>query len=93
MSGEISVVIYDPETLSVIIEDTNEISASMSIPEYVGATPYEGAYEVTPVMNNNIVLETEGKMMQDDVTVKKIPHYEIENESGGTTVYIAMEVE
>ena len=31
--------------------------------------------------------------MKDDVTVKKIPFYNVSNTAGGTTVYIGKEVE
>ena len=50
---------------------------------------YEGEYEVTPSMKNDITLETAKKLMTDNVTVKKIPRYDVSNEAGGTTVYIA----
>lgn len=50
---------------------------------------YEGDYEVTPSMKNDITLETAKKLMTDNVTVKKIPRYDVSNEAGGTTVYIA----
>jgi len=55
--------------------------------------PYDGDYEVMPTVEDNIVLNTKQKTMLDDVTVKKIPVYEIDNPQGGTTVYIAMEIE
>ena len=51
---------------------------------------YEGEYEVTPSMKNDITLETAKKVMTDNVTVKKIPRYDVSNEAGGTTIYIAM---
>lgn len=55
-----------------------------------GGEPYEGAYEVTPRVEAT-VLRTEGKTMEKDLTVKKIPYYETSNELG-ETVYIAAEV-
>lgn len=50
---------------------------------------YEGDYEVTPSLSEEIKLETAKKLMTDNVTVKKIPRYDVSNEAGGTTVYIA----
>lgn len=50
---------------------------------------YEGEYEVAPSMKNDITLETAKKVMTDNVTVKKIPRYDVSNEAGGTTIYIA----
>lgn len=52
---------------------------------------YKGEYEVTPKANEATVLETKGKLMIDNVTVKKVPIYETTNSQNGTTVYIASE--
>lgn len=49
---------------------------------------YEGEYEVTPSLAEDIKLETAKKVMTDDVTVKKLPRYDVANEAGGTTVYL-----
>ncbi len=49
---------------------------------------YEGAYEVTPRVNGPVVLPTKDKRMKDDVTVKKIPQYEVSNAAGGKTLTI-----
>lgn len=53
-----------------------------SLPEY------EGDYIVTPLAYEQIVLETSGKRMADDVTVREVPFYEVSN-TKGKTVYIA----
>lgn len=52
---------------------------------------YEGEYEVIPTPEGQ-TLETAGKLMESDTTVKAIPVYEVSNAAGGTTVYIANEV-
>lgn len=52
---------------------------------------YRGEYIVTPKMFEGTVLPTKEKMMADDVTVLEVPYYEVTNETGGTTVYIATE--
>jgi hypothetical protein len=51
---------------------------------------YEGEYEVTPSLAEDIKLETAKKVMTDDVTVKKVPRYDVANEAGGTTIYIGI---
>lgn len=51
---------------------------------------YEGDYEVTPSLSEEIKLETAKKLMTDDVTVKKVPRYDVANEAGGTTIYIGI---
>lgn len=54
---------------------------------------YDGAYEVTPQAEATVTLKTAEKYLSEDVTVKKIPYYEVDNESGGTTVYIGNDSE
>lgn len=49
---------------------------------------YEGDYEVTPSMSNNITLDTSNKILRDDITVKKVSQLEVDNTSGGTTLII-----
>lgn len=52
---------------------------------------YDGAYEVTPKVNEQ-TLPTASKYLSDDVTINKIPYFEVSNNSGGDTVYIGNEV-
>lgn len=62
-----------------------------TITEYVGGEPYEGSYIITPKVEEQ-KMDTKGKIMIDDVTVKSVPFFEVSNTSGGNTVYIASEV-
>ena len=50
--------------------------------------PYPGPYEVTPLAWQDQILATNGKNMEDDVTVFEIPYSEVSNPDG-TTVVIA----
>lgn len=50
--------------------------------------PYEGEYAVTPTVEGQ-KLKTANKYMSDDLTVEAIPAYEVSNDSGGQTFYIA----
>lgn len=52
---------------------------------------YEGPYYVVPRAYDDIVLDTQDKLMTEDVTVSAVPYYETSNLSGGFTVYIARE--
>lgn len=56
-----------------------------------GGDPYLGVYEVTPKLDQETVLKTAKKVLSKDVTVKKIPQYEVSNEAGGTTFIIGEE--
>lgn len=58
---------------------------------YQGGEAYEGDYEIVPKAFEPVVLPTKNKLLADDVTVTKVPYYEVSNETG-TTVYIASEV-
>ena len=51
---------------------------------------YTGEYVITPLPFVSQTLETRGKSMIDDVTVREIPYYETSNISG-KTIYIGGE--
>ncbi len=53
---------------------------------------YDGEYSVTPKVYEETELETKHKLMKDDVVVRKIPTFEVSNESGGTTLIIGEEI-
>lgn len=50
---------------------------------------YDGPYIVDPSAHNEIVLETDGLIMGNDVTVNKIYYAEVSNLADGMTAYIA----
>lgn len=52
---------------------------------------YTGIYEVTPRAYDAVILETSGKVMDDNVTVFKVPYHETRNQFDGKTAYIAEE--
>lgn len=53
---------------------------------------YEGEYEITPSVTNDATLKTAQTYIDGDITIKKIPYYEVGNNSGGNTVFIGNEV-
>lgn len=65
-----------------------EFSAAVSAG---GGTPYTGAYEVTPKIYSPVALPTKNKTMREDVTVRKIPQYEVSNDAGGNTLIMGDE--
>lgn len=67
-----------------------EVSFAVSIVTGKGK-PYTGAYKVTPKIYGSVVLETKDKSMADDVTVLKIPQFEVSNEAGGNTLIMGDE--
>ena len=52
---------------------------------------YEGEYDVTPSTYNDKVLATRNLVMTKDVTVRKIPQFEVSNTSNGKTLIIGEE--
>ena len=48
---------------------------------------YEGEYAVIPKVTAQ-TLETENKLMLEDLTIKAIPYFEVSNLAGGSTVTI-----
>ena len=49
---------------------------------------YQGSYIVTPVASLDLLLETENKVLQDNIIVNRIPYSQVSNLSGGYTVSI-----
>lgn len=48
--------------------------------------PYEGDYNITPSLYNDIKLDTAGKTLEQDITVFKIPQEFEDNEAGQTLI-------
>ena len=74
-------------TPSITGNITYGIGESEHVPEY------EDAYTITPLAFQDIVLPTKDKQLKDNITIKEIPYYETSNTSGGSTVYIAGQIE
>ena len=52
---------------------------------------YIGPYSATPKFSEAIILKTKDKSMVDDVTIKKMPQYEVSNDAGGKTLILGDE--
>lgn len=52
---------------------------------------YEGEYNITPSTYNDQVLATQNMVMSKDVTIRKIPQFEVSNTSNGKTLIIGEE--
>lgn len=75
-----------------LVGDHHKVQGTLTIPTTPGLELYGGPYEVTPKAWEEQVLQTEGKLMADDVTVFRVPYYETINLFDGKTAYIAEEV-
>ena len=80
----VKVSVIPQETITVHV-DTVTRTSSNDVPVY------DGLYEAIPKVEAQ-TLPTAKKLMTDDVTVHGVPFYEVSNDQGGTTVYIAKEL-
>lgn len=70
----------------MIVKPINTISIGFNVGGTSQIPPYEGEYEVTPKTYDEQVLPTRNKKMINNLTVKKIPQYEVSNDSGYTLI-------
>ena len=70
----------------MIIKPINTISIGFNVGGTSQIPPYTGEYEVTPKIYDEQVLPTKNKRMIDNLTVKKIPQFEVSNEYGYTLI-------
>lgn len=80
----VKVSVIPQETITVHV-DTVTRTSSNDVPVY------DGPYEAIPKVEAQ-TLPTAKKLMTDDVTVHGVPFYEVSNDQGGNTVYIAKEL-
>lgn len=74
-------------TVSVVADGTTlRFLSETDVPSYL---KYTGAYEVQPqVGGTSVVLETENKVLTDNVEVYPVPQLETSNDAGGKTLTI-----
>ena len=70
----------------MIIKPINTISIGFNVGGTSQIPPYDGEYEVIPKTYDEQVLPTRNKRMINNLTVKKIPQYEVSNDSGYTLI-------
>lgn len=64
-----------------------KISGFVNVGGMIQQESYDGSYEVTPTIGQQI-LQTKNKTMVNDLTIKSIPYSEVTNTSNGITVTI-----
>lgn len=77
-------------TLTGSIKRRQRLQGVISKPQIIGtaAEKYEGDVIITPLAYQQQSLETAGKLVETNITVKEIPIAEVTNISGGKTVII-----
>ena len=79
----IVVTVPTAPTIEVQLQDVSLIN--------VVGEKYEGDYDVTPSTSKDKMLATRNLVMTKDVTVRKIPQFEVSNTAGGKTLIIGEE--
>lgn len=82
--------IFESTELIGELEEPQDLEGTLSIANEVET--YNGKYQVIPKVQQQ-ELKTKFKYMIDDVKVVAIPYFEVGNNNGGTTVYIADDLE
>lgn len=91
MNGLVTFEIRTPRiTFDVLPTPILEFTIQAAFVEGVGKD-YTGPYEVTPQLYKNILLPTKGTTPKEDITVLKVPQYEVANTAGGTTLILGGE--
>lgn len=83
---ELILVLDGNDDLELVISD--EASIELEIGEGASAPAYPGPYTVTPILYDEQILEVNGMLMTDNVTVKEIPVVYTSNPYDGKTVVI-----
>ena len=79
----IVVAVPTAPTIEVQLQDVSLIN--------VVGEKYEGDYEVTPSTYNDKVMATQNMVMSKNVTIRKIPQFEVSNTADGKTLIIGEE--
>lgn len=86
----IQVRVAQQSAVSVRIAGAAPVRVDVTGTAVVSAPEYSGPYDITPLFTAQI-LPTAKKLMQKDVTIRKIPQYEVSNDSSGYTLIIGDE--
>ena len=84
---ELILVLDGEEELTLTLDGEDEFLLTLTDPVGTYVPEYDGEYEVTPRLVEQ-TLETNGKKMLDDVTVRVIPVTYTSNPYNGKTVVI-----
>ena len=77
----------DIDVDNVVTQEVQVKQDVVIVPIYKDAPPYEGVYDVTPKLVEQM-LPTKNTLLSDDVKIEKIPITTVSNSSGGNTVII-----
>lgn len=76
--------------IQVRVAQQSAVSVRITGTAVVSAPEYAGPYDITPLFSAQ-TLPTAKRLMQRNLTIKKIPQYEVTNDSNGYTLIIGEE--
>lgn len=78
--------VYNKNILSAKIKTRNVLSGVMQISKkQIEYEKYKGLYDITPTIDKQ-ELQTEKKVMIENLTIESIPFYEVANPTGETII-------
>lgn len=80
------------ESIGGSISGESTLTGTLSVATGQDYEVYDGDYKVTPMVEEEQILETARKLLADDIVVAKVPYFETSNDSNGKTAYIGKEV-
>lgn len=86
----IQVRVAQQSAVSVRIAGAASVRVDVTGTTVVGAPEYSGPYDITPLFSAQ-TLPTAKRLLQQNITIKKIPQYEVTNDSNGYTLIIGEE--
>lgn len=86
----IRVRVAQQSAVSVRIAGAASVRVDVTGTTVVGAPEYSGPYDITPLLSAQ-TLPTAKRLLQQNITIKKIPQYEVTNDSNGYTLIIGEE--
>lgn len=86
----IQVRVAQQSAVSVRIAGAAPVKVDVTGTAVVDAPEYTGPYDITPLLSAQ-TLPTAKRLLQRDLTIKKIPQYEVTNDSNGYTLIIGEE--
>lgn len=86
----IQVRVAQQSAVSVRIAGAAPVRVDVTGTAVVSAPEYSGPYDITPLFSAQ-TLPTAKRLLQQNITIKKIPQYEVTNDSNGYTLIIGEE--
>lgn len=75
-------------SISGRISKNNNFVIKSSLAPGITTKQYEDGYSFQASLTDDILIRTKGRVLKDDILIKKVGYEEVSNSAGGNTVYI-----